>query len=144
MLHDARPFADTVTAEEAALFWHAPQVAGWGVVVTGVGAIFGALALGQKSTSDQNCPTFDGQLRCNATGSSAMSTAQTFAWVSDFGIGVGAAAVLAGGLLFGFGGAHQEGSPSPSGAPPANGASSWDFHFTTSAHGGQGFLSRSF
>jgi hypothetical protein len=130
-------------------FWTAKRKAGvgsivGGVVLAGVGGLFGGLALSEKSTSDANCPTFEGQLRCNAIGSKAESTAQTYAWVSDIGIGVGAAAIIGGSLLFALGGAHQELGVAPVGASPTAAASSWDFHVTTSAHGGQGFLSHTF
>jgi hypothetical protein len=114
-----------------------------GVVVAAVGAVFGGLALGQKSTSDQNCPSFDGQLRCTSTGSSAMSSAQTDAWVADFGIGIGAAAVVAGAVLFATGGVKEEPGPAPAGAPKEQ-ASSWGFRVVSGAHGGEAFLTRSF
>jgi hypothetical protein len=128
-------------------FWTARRKLGAGVMVGGVvvaavGAVFGGLALGQKSTSDQNCPTFDGQLRCTSTGSSAMSTAQTYAWVADFGIGIGAAAIVAGGVLFALGTPHYEEGPSP--APPPPPEASWGFRFVSSAHGGEAILTRSF
>ncbi len=127
-------------------FWTSQRKLGAGVVVGGAalaiaGGVFGGLALGQKSTSDQNCPTFDGQLRCTTAGSSAMSSAQTDAWVADIGIGVGAAAVVAGVVLFATGGAHEEaGSPAPAGPPP----SAWNFTVVNGAHGGEALLTRSF
>ena len=115
-----------------------------GVVAAGVGSVFGVLALNKKSSSDSGCPTFDGQLRCSSSGASSMSSAQTDAWVADFGIGIGAVAMVVGGILFATGGAHEEAGPAPAGAPPKDAASPWGFRFASGAHGGEAILTRSF
>ena len=125
-------------------FWTAKRKVGaasfiGGVVVAGVGAVFGVLTLNEKKTSDNNCPSFDNELRCTSAGSSAMSSAKTDAWVSDFGIGLGAAAMVVGGILFATGGVHEESGPAPVGVPPKD-ASRWDWRITSGPHGAQGFL----
>jgi hypothetical protein len=114
-----------------------------GVIAAAVGGVFGGLALSQKSTSDQNCPTFDGQTRCTAAGSSAMTSAQTDAWIADIGIGVGAAAIVIGGVLFATGGSREGTAPSPAGAP-ARQASDWGVRVVSGPRGGQAFLTGSF
>ncbi len=124
-------------------FWTAKRKLGGGllvsgVVVAGVGSIFGVLALNNKTTSNNNCPTFDGDLRCNQTGASAYSSWKTDAWVADFGVGLGAAAIVVGGVLLITGGVHEESGPAPAGAPPKEGR--WDWRFTSGPHGAQGFL----
>jgi hypothetical protein len=128
-------------------YWNTKRKAGvglivGGVVAAGVGAVFGGLTLSEQSTSNADCPTRLGGLRCTGAGASAESSAQTFAWVSDFGIGVGVAAIVLGGTLFGLG-SRGEASVAPVGAPAAT-ASTWDFHVTTSSHGGQGVLTHAF
>ena len=130
-------------------FWTSQRKLGAGVFVGGVvlaavGGVFGGLALSEKSTSDQNCPTFDGQVRCNAAGSSAMSTAQTDAWVADLGIGLGAAAIVVGGALYALGGAKEDSGPAPAGPPPKEASAAWGFRVVSGAHGGEAFLTRSF
>jgi len=124
-------------------FWTAKRKLGGGlfvggVVLTGVGTIFGVMALGNKTTSNNNCPTFDGELRCTQAGVSAESSGKTDAWVSDFGIGLGVAALVTGGILFATGGVHEETGPTPVGVPPKEGK--WDWRFTSGPHGAQGFL----
>jgi hypothetical protein len=71
-----------------------------GVVVAGIGTYFGIRALTSKSDSDEQCPVFDDERRCNSSGASSMSSAQTQAWVANIGIGVGVAAIAAGTYLF--------------------------------------------
>jgi hypothetical protein len=120
---------------------------GAGAVAIGVGSVFGVNAMNNKSKSDSSCPTFDGELRCQPGGASAMSTAQSQAWVADLGIGIGAAAVVTGGLLMLFGGAHQESGPAPAGAPATERArpqGAWRLDFTGGPRGAQGLLTRSF
>ena len=130
-------------------YWTSQRKLGAGLFVGGAlaaiaGGVFGGLALEQKSSSDQNCPSFDGQLRCNAAGSSASANAQTDAWIADVGIGVGAAALIAGAVLFGTGGAHEETGPAPRGAPPKEASSAWGFRVVSGAHGGEALLTRAF
>jgi hypothetical protein len=70
-----------------------------------------------------------------------MSAAQTDAWSADFGIGIGAAAIVAGGVLFAMGAAHYEDSRAHDLPPPQ---ASWGFRFVSAAHGGEAFITRSF
>jgi hypothetical protein len=133
-------------------YWSSRRVLGataiaGGVVAAGVGAAFGVLTLNNKSKSDGACPSFDNELRCTTTGANAMSSAQTQAWVADFGIGVGAAAIVTGAVLMFTGGTHEESEPAPVGAPTNDRArpqTAWGFRFLAGPHGGQGFLTRSF
>jgi hypothetical protein len=118
--------------------WGAVAIVG-GVIAAGVGAGFGVASLNSKSTSDAHCPTFDGQ-RCDATGASAMSTAYTDAWIADFAIGLGAAAIIGGSVLMFVGGAREQSGPPA--APPQQGA--WRFDVTGSSHGALGVLKTSF
>jgi hypothetical protein len=87
-------------------------VLGGGVALAAVGGFFGVVALNNQSKSDKNCPSLDGQLRCSQTGVDAMKTAQTDAWLADVGIGVGAAAFVAGFVLMVTGHAPDSGVPS--------------------------------
>jgi tetratricopeptide (TPR) repeat protein len=105
-----------------------------GVAGAAVGAVFGVLALQKKSQSDAACPTWDGQLRCSTSGSNAMSTAQTDAWVADIGIGAGAAAIVLGGILFFTGGA----------ATPPEKRAGWGWTVTGGAQGAQAVVAHSF
>jgi len=66
-----------------------------GVVSIAVGSYFGVEALQNKQQAASQCPTFDGEVRCNASGSSLSKTAVEQAWVSDITIGVGVAGVVA-------------------------------------------------
>jgi hypothetical protein len=66
-----------------------------GVVSIAVGSYFGVEALQTKQQAIPRCPTRDGEVRCDSTGSSLSKTAVEQAWVSDITIGVGVAAVVA-------------------------------------------------
>ncbi len=73
---------------------------GW--VVGGVGAAFviaggamGGLAIDRRSQSNANCPND----QCTQKGVDLNEEAKTLAWLSDIGIGVGAAAVVTGVIL---------------------------------------------
>jgi len=72
-----------------------------------------------------------------------MSSAQTDAWIADIGIGVGAAAIVAGVVLFVTGGAKEEesGPPAPQAPPPQ---ASWGVRAVGDAHGGGALLTRTF
>jgi hypothetical protein len=72
-----------------------------------------------------------------------MSSAQTDAWVADFGIGIGVAAIVAGGVLLVVGRPHEETGPATPTAPSTQ-ASAWGFRVVSGAHGGEAFLTRSF
>jgi hypothetical protein len=88
--------------ERAAVpFWTGRRTAGALMIAGGIGAaavgtVFGLQAENDKKSSDSNCPTYYGDLRCNQTGVSDMSSARTAAWISDAGLGLGAIGVLAG------------------------------------------------
>jgi hypothetical protein len=71
-----------------------------GVVAAGVGGFFGVRALVQRSNSDELCPEFDGERRCTDEGASRMNAARTSAWISNIGLGVGAASFVIGAILF--------------------------------------------
>jgi hypothetical protein len=77
-------------------------VAGWvtggiGVAVLGVGVVTGILAINDRQQSNALCTFPNGQ--CTQQGFDLNEQAKTFAWLSDFGIGIGAAAMGAGILL---------------------------------------------
>jgi hypothetical protein len=125
-------------------FWTAQRqfgaaTLGGGVALAGVGAFFGALALNNRSRGLSNCPVFDGERRCTQIGADAMSTATTDAWIADVGIGVGAAAIVAGGYFLIWGKAPDGGSP-----PAAERRSSWDWGITGGRGNAFGFLRRTF
>jgi hypothetical protein len=66
-----------------------------GVASIAVGSYFGVEALQTKQQAMTQCPSRDGEVRCNTSGSSLSKTAVEQAWVSDITIGVGVAAVVA-------------------------------------------------
>jgi hypothetical protein len=68
-------------------------IGGAGVAALGVGSAFGVLALSKRSDSNANCPASGG---CTQQGVNLNNQAITYAWVSDFGVGLGAIGVLAG------------------------------------------------
>ena len=67
------------------------RLAGWitggaGVVVLGVGGVFGGLALSKQSSAKGLCPSSP----CSSSaGVADNSAAKTDAWVADFGVGLG-------------------------------------------------------
>jgi hypothetical protein len=71
--------------------------AGIGVAVLGVGVATGILAVNDNNQSSSLC-TFPGGT-CSQRGFDLNQQAQTLAWISDFGVGIGVAAVGAGLLL---------------------------------------------
>ena len=84
---------------------HPPRgqlVVGWlttavGVAALGVGVGTGIAALDSKSKADKLC-NFPGGT-CPQAGIDANNDAKAFAWISDFGIGIGAAAIIGGVVL---------------------------------------------
>ncbi|HEX8795995.1 MAG TPA: hypothetical protein VF765_33830 [Polyangiaceae bacterium] len=71
-------------------------VGGAGVAALGVGAVFGALALGSHGSATNLCPSSP----CtSATGVDDENRAKTQAWIADVGIGIGVAAVAVGAYL---------------------------------------------
>ena len=75
-------------------------IAGWvtvgvGVAALGVGIGAGIAALDAKSQVDAVCKFPPGNA-CDQNGMAINERAKTYAWLSDFGIGVGAAAIIGG------------------------------------------------
>src|SRR5690606_10886503 len=76
-------------------------VGGGGVVVLGVGAIFGAMTLADASAAEDD-PALCPRRRCTDAGEDAIADAEAKAWVSNVAIGLGAAAIVTGGVLLGL------------------------------------------
>jgi hypothetical protein len=89
--------AKTPAAEEegrgSALGW---VVLGTGVAALGVGSYFGVTALSTQSDVEKECPT---SKTCSTRGVELSRDAQSAAWASNIGIGVGVVGVLVGGYL---------------------------------------------
>ena len=66
-----------------------------GLAFLGVGIGTGVAALAQHGESNDNCPGG----KCTLAGVQAEDRAKTFAWISDFGVGLGAAAIVTGLVL---------------------------------------------
>lgn len=98
-------------------------VGGVGVASLGVGIAFGVMTLSDASAAEDDtklCPA----KACTPAGEDAIDGAETKAWVSNIAIGVGAAAIVAGGALV----AWSFLSPPPSdlrGAGPRARATPW-------------------
>ncbi len=81
-------------------------IAGWvtagiGVAVVGVGIATGILALDDNNQSNALCGSAAGfpPNQCTQKGFDLNEQAKTLAWISDFGIGIGAAAMVGGVLI---------------------------------------------
>lgn len=72
--------------------------AGLGVVGVGVGIGSGIAALDAKSQADKMC-VYPPGTACDQKGFDTNERAKTYAWLSDFGIGIGAAAIIGGVVL---------------------------------------------
>lgn len=77
------------------------NVVGWvvlgsGVAALGVGTYFGIAALSTQNDVEKECPT---SKTCTSKGNELSDKAQTQAWASNIGIGVGIVGVLVGGYL---------------------------------------------
>ena len=70
--------------------------AGVGVAALGVGIGAGIAALDAKSQADGMCKYGPSATSCDQTGYDTNERAKTYAWLADFGIGVGAAAIIGG------------------------------------------------
>ncbi len=70
---------------------------GAGLVLVGVGALFGGLAIDAHNQSNAQCQ-FPGNT-CNQQGYDLNERSKTYAWISDFGVGIGAAALVTGVIL---------------------------------------------
>jgi hypothetical protein len=97
-------------------FWTGKRVTGVivalvGVAAAGGGTAFGILATNDKKKSDDGCPTYAGEIRCQQAGVDAMSKANTEAWVSNVAFGVAAVGVGLGAYLFFTGGGQEAPAP---------------------------------
>ncbi|HEY3816105.1 MAG TPA: hypothetical protein VGL81_02985 [Polyangiaceae bacterium] len=106
-------------------FWTGKRVVGLTVALVGLaaaggGAALGVLALNDKKKSDDNCPTYAGETRCQQAGVDAMSRANNEAWASNIAFGVAALGVGIGTYLFLAGGGHEA-------PPPATASTHWSW-----------------
>jgi len=139
---DPAPVVETVAADPG---WSAKRKTGAvlflaGVGSAGIGTYFGFSALSNRDKAAAECPTQDGEVRCSPTGSDYSKKAMLAAWGSNIGIGLGAAAVLAGTYLFitGKNDKTEPGaSPSPQGQAQRPQVS---FGFAPTVGGAQGAL----
>lgn len=69
---------------------------GIGIVGIAVGAVTGFVALGKKSTIDDNCP----DRQCNAEGREAVDSGQSMATISTIGFGIGVVGLATGVVLW--------------------------------------------
>jgi hypothetical protein len=81
---------------------HGQLIVGWvttgiGIAALGVGIGAGIEALDAKAKADNACK-FPGNT-CDQAGFDTNERAKTYAWISDFGIGIGAAAIIGGVVL---------------------------------------------
>jgi hypothetical protein len=125
-------------------FWTGRRSMGALIFVGGVGlaaggTVFGVEAINEKKDSDVACPNWQrlGALRCTQAGVDDMSKANTFAWISDLGFGLGAVAAVAGAYFFITG--DKEG---PSRA--TTGKADWTWQLGPTPGGARGVVSRSF
>jgi hypothetical protein len=123
-------------------FWTGKRVVGVivavaGLAAAGVGAGFGVLATNDKKKSDDNCPNYYGDTRCNSAGVSDMNRANGEAWVSNIAFGVAVVGVGLGTYLFVSGGGHE--------APPSTTASTrWSWTVSGAPGSAMGTLTAKF
>jgi hypothetical protein len=96
--------APKIAAPEAAPYWNGQRVAavslgGAGIAGVVVGAVFGVRAGKDLEASRPHCKDLNPD-PCDAEGVALRDRASTGAWVSDLGIGLGAAAIVGGVVLF--------------------------------------------
>jgi hypothetical protein len=84
---------------------HAQAIVGWitggvGVALLGVGVVTGVLAVDARQQSNKTCnlPLPNGT-QCDQAGYDWNERAKTYAWLSDFGVGIGVAAIATGVIL---------------------------------------------
>jgi hypothetical protein len=124
------------------VFWTGKRVTGLvvallGVAAAGGGTVFGILATNDKKKSDDNCPTYGGDTRCQPAGVDAMNRANAEAWGSNIGFGLAAVGVGLGTYLF-FTGGGQE-SP-----PPATASAHWSWAVSGGPGSAMGMLTGRF
>jgi hypothetical protein len=115
-----------------------------GVLTMSVGAVAGTLALHQRSESDAACPALDGELRCTSAGASAMSSARSWALVSDLTIGLGALAAGVGTFLFFTGRSQVDPSSVAHGRARRAPEPTWSWRLSGLPYGARGTLAHSF
>jgi hypothetical protein len=129
--------------ERAAVpFWTGRRVTGLvvalaGVAAAGTGAGFGVLAVNDKKKSDQGCPSYAGELRCQQPGVDAMNKANTEAWVSNVGFGLAVVGVGLGSYLFFSGGAQER-------PAPVTGSTQWSWDVNGGPGGAMGTVTGRF
>lgn len=95
------PLAPPKTEPEKKSSLIPPLVAfGVGAVGLGVGAIFGAMALGEKGQLDDLCPT---KSTCQASATDSIDAGKTYGTVSTIGFVVGGVGVVAGAVMLATG-----------------------------------------
>ena len=100
---DPAPVVATVAMSEPG--WSGKRKTGAGLFIAGlvgvgVGTYFGISALSSRDKAEKECPSLDGEVRCSVTGADYTNKANLAAWGSNFGFGLGAAAILTGSYLF--------------------------------------------
>jgi hypothetical protein len=113
-------------------FWTGRRTTGFivalaGVVAAGGGAALGVLAINDQKKSNDNCPTYAGETRCQPAGVTDANRANGEAWGSNIAFGAAVVGVGLGAYLF-FTGGGQE-------APPPTTASA---HWSWAVSGGPG------
>ncbi len=83
-----------VSRTQATVGWVTGSV---GVVLLGVGVVTGALAIDAHNQSNAQCQLPGGT--CNQQGYDLNERSKTYAWLSDFGVGIGVAAIATGIIL---------------------------------------------
>jgi hypothetical protein len=92
----APPVPEGATARPSAVPLASYVLAGAGMVGIGVGAYFGVVAANKKHDSGLQCMAAG----CTSAGASLLHQADSAAWASDIGFGVGLAAIAAAAYLF--------------------------------------------
>lgn len=79
-----------------------------GLASGGAAAYFAVRAADAKGRSDDDCPTLDGERRCNEAGVRAMKTANTQAWLANGATAIAVVGLGVGTYLFIVGGSRPE------------------------------------
>jgi len=123
-------------------FWTGKRVTGLIIALAGVGAAgagagFGVLAINDKKKSDQGCPTYAGELRCQQPGVDSMNKANVEAWVSNAAFGLAVVGVGLGSYLLLSGGAQER-------PPAAVGSTPWSWAVSGGPSGAMGTVTGRF